>query len=319
MPEFRLRRSCLAVPGSSPKMLAKAAGLSADEVFLDLEDSVAPSEKNDTSRENVVRALRENHWLARTLVVRINAVSTSWCFRDLSYVVSRAGSKLDCVIVPKVNDASQIHFVNHLLGQLEAESALDRQIGIEAQIETARGIVNIEEIAAASPRLEALIFGPGDYAASLGVPQLSVGKIEEQYPGDQWHYALSRIITTARAFGLQAVDGPYSAVRDLAGFRESARRSKMLGFDGKWAIHPDQIDLCNETYTPDQAQYERAERILNAYKQAAAVNGTGAAVFEGEMIDEASRKMAEGVALRGRAAGLRITPPAMRAHDSPVD
>jgi citrate lyase subunit beta / citryl-CoA lyase len=306
MAEPRLRRSCLAVPGSSLKMLTKAAGLPADEVFLDLEDSVAPSEKNDTSREHVVRALLESHWLARTLAIRINAVSTSWCFRDLLYVVSRAGSKLDCLIVPKVEDASQIHFVSHFLGQLEAEAGLNRQIGIEAQIETARGMVNIEGIAAASPRLEALIFGPGDYAASLGVPQLTVGKIEDEYPGDQWHYALARIITTARAFGLQAVDGPYSAVRDLVGFRESARRSKLLGFDGKWAINPDQIGLCNETYTPDQAQYERAERILTAYQQAAAVNGTGAAVFEGEMIDEASRKMAEGLAFRGRAAGLRI-------------
>jgi citrate lyase subunit beta/citryl-CoA lyase len=290
-------------------MLSKAAGLSADEVFLDLEDSVAPSEKSDASRENVVRALLENQWTAKTLAVRVNAVSTPWCFRDLSYVVSRAGAKLDCVIIPKVEDRSQIHFVDHLLRQLEADAGLDRQIGIEAQIETARGMVHIEQIAEASPRLEALIFGPGDYAASLGVPQLTVGKIEPDYPGDQWHYALSRIITTARAFGFQAIDGPYTALRDLDGFRESARRSRLLGFDGKWAIHPDQIDLCNQAYTPDQAQYERAERILSAYRQATDVDGTGAVVFEGEMIDEASRKMAEALAVRGRAAGLRIGEP----------
>jgi citrate lyase subunit beta/citryl-CoA lyase len=306
MPDFRLRRSCLAVPGSSTKMLAKAAGLSADEVFLDLEDSVAPSEKSDASRENVVRALLENRWVASTLAIRVNAVSTPWCLRDLTFVLTRAGSRLDCVIIPKVEDRSQIHFVHHLLEQLEVDGKLDHHIGIEAQIETARGMVNVEQIAEASPRLESLIFGPGDYAASLGVPQLTVGKIEEEYPGDQWHYALSRIITTARAFGLQAVDGPFSAVRDLAGFRESARRSKLLGFDGKWAIHPDQITPCNETYTPDLAQYERAERILKAYRQATDVDRTGAVVFDGEMIDEASRKMAEALVFRGRAAGLQL-------------
>jgi citrate lyase subunit beta/citryl-CoA lyase len=297
-------------------MLAKAAGLPADEVFLDLEDSVAPREKSDTSRENVVHALIENRWSATTVAIRVNAVSTPWCLKDLSYVVTRAGPKLDCVVIPKVEDRSQIHFVDHLLGQLEAEAGLDRRIGLEAQIETARGMVNVEQIAEASPRLEALIFGPGDYAASLGVPQLTVGKIEQDYPGDQWHYALSRIITTARAFGLQAVDGPYSAVRDLAGFRESARRSRLLGFDGKWAIHPDQITLCNETYTPDQAQFERAVRILGAYQQATDVNGTGAAIFEGEMIDEASRKMAEALVIRGRAAGLPIENLPHRRHDN---
>ena len=264
--ETRLRRSCLAVPGSSPKMLTKAAGLPADQVFLDLEDAVAPLEKSDESRENVVRGLLENDWQARTLVVRVNSVETPWCFRDLVYVAERAGAKLDCIMIPKVDHESHVHFVHHLLTQLEAELGLGRRIGIEAQIETAQGMVSIERIAAASDRLETLIFGPGDYAASLGVPQLTVGAIEPDYPGDQWHYALSRIVTTARAFGLQAIDGPYSAIRDLDGFRESARRSKLLGFDGKWALHPDQIGPCNETYTPDQEQYDRAERMLEAYR-----------------------------------------------------
>lgn len=285
-------------------MLSKAPTLPADEVFLDLEDSVAPNEKSDASRHNVVRTLLENRWIAKTLAVRVNAVSTPWCFQDLFYVVSHGGSGLNAVIIPKVEDPSEIHFVSHLLGQLEADAGIENRIGIEAQIETARGMVNIEKIAGASARLEALIFGPGDYAASLGIPQLTVGKIERDYPGDQWHYALSRIITTARAFGLQAIDGPYSAIRDLDGFRESARRSRLLGFDGKWAIHPDQIEVCNQIYTPDQAQYLRAERMLTAYRQASEQDRTGAAIFEGEMIDEASRKMAEGLVLRGRAAGL---------------
>ncbi|MDX6513935.1 MAG: citrate lyase subunit beta / citryl-CoA lyase [Gaiellaceae bacterium] len=285
-------------------MLAKAAGLPADQVFLDLEDAVAPGAKTDESRENVVRALLDNEWVAATLVVRVNSVDTPWCHQDLVYVVERAGARLDCIMVPKVEDASHVQFVDHLLTQLEALHGLERRIGIEAQIETARGIVNIERIAAASDRLETLIFGPGDYAASIGVPQLTVGMIEPDYPGDQWHYVLSRIVTTARAFGLQAIDGPFSAIRDIDGFCESARRSRLLGFDGKWALHPDQIGPCNATYTPSQEQYERAERVLDAYRHFTEVEGLGAAMFEGEMIDEASRKMAEALAARGRAAGL---------------
>jgi citrate lyase subunit beta/citryl-CoA lyase len=283
-------------------MLAKAASLPADQVFLDLEDSVAPGQKSDEARQNVVDALAQE-WAAGTLVVRVNSVDTPYCFQDLVYVVSRAGARIDCVMVPKVEDATHLHFVDHLLTQLEAMHGLERRIGLEAQIETARGIVNVERIARASTRLETLIFGPGDYAASVGVPQLSVGMIEADYPGDQWHYVLSRIVTTARAFGLQAIDGPYSQIHDLDGFRESARRSKLLGFDGKWALHPGQIEPCNEIYTPAQEQYERAERILDAYRESTAA-GVGAVMFEGEMIDEASRKMAMQLAERGRASGL---------------
>ena len=172
------------------------------------------------------------------------------------------------------------------------------------QIESPRGLVNIESIAAASDRVETLIFGPGDFAASAGMPQLSVGAAVPEYGGDQWHYVLSRILTTARAFGLQAIDGPYAQIRDPEGFRVVARRSQLLGFDGKWALHPDQIELCNEIFSPALADYERAERILDAYAKATGEDGRGAVVFEGEMIDEASRKMAEQVAARGRAAGL---------------
>ncbi len=286
-------------------MLAKAAQLPADQVFLDLEDAVAPSEKTDATRERVARALVEQGWSAGTLVVRVNSVDTAWCHRDIEMIVALAGATVDCIMVPKVEDASHIHFVDHLLGQLELEHRLERPIGIEAQIESPRGLVNVEAIAAASPRLETLIFGPGDYAASLGVSQLTVGVIERDYPGDQWHYPLSRIATTARAFGLQAIDGPYSAIHDIDGFRESARRAQLLGFDGKWALHPGQLEPCNEIFTPTQSSFDRAERLLAAYRGFTEVDGVGAAMFEGEMIDEASRKMADQLSRRGRAAGLQ--------------
>jgi citrate lyase subunit beta/citryl-CoA lyase len=300
----RLRRSCLAVPGSSEKMLAKAAGLPCDQVFCDLEDAVAPDLKNDETRAAVVRALREQDWVARTRVVRINAVGTPWCLDDLLGVVAGAREALHCLMVPKVESAAQVHFVSQVLDQLELSHAIERRIGLEIQIESPLGLVEIERIALASPRIETLIFGPGDYAASVGVPQLTVGAIEPEYPGDQWHYVLSRIVTTAHAFGLQAIDGPYAAIRDPQGFREVARRSRLLGFDGKWALHPDQIELCNELYTPSVVQFERAERILGAYAAATEGDKLGAVMFEGEMIDEASRKMAVAVSARGRAGGL---------------
>ncbi len=285
-------------------MLAKAAGLPADQVFLDLEDAVAPERKDDATRSLVVAALRESAWTARTRVVRVNAVGTPWCLDDLLAIVSGAGDVLDCVMIPKVESAAQVHFVAQLLEQLEVKHGLRRPIGIEVQIESPRGLLEIERIAAASPRIETLIFGPGDYAASAGMPQLTVGAIDPAYPGDAWHYVLSRIVTTARAFGIQAIDGPYAAIRDLEGFAEVARRSRILGFDGKWALHPDQIAICNDTYAPTQAELERAEKILDAYRAATDEQRLGAAVFESEMIDEASRKMAASVAERGRAAGM---------------
>lgn len=300
----RLRRSCLAVPGSSQKMLAKAATLAADEVFIDLEDAVTPLEKNDATRQQVVDALLGLEWRAGTRAVRVNDASTRWCFRDIAYVVERAAARLDCIILPKVETAGDVHFADRLLSQLELELGGSCRIALEVQIESPRGLVNIESIAAASDRVETLIFGPGDFAASAGMPQLTVGAAEPDYGGDQWHYVLSRILTTARAFGLQAIDGPYAQIRDPEGFRVIARRSQLLGFDGKWALHPDQIELCNEIFSPAIADYERAERILDAYAKATGEGGRGAVVFEGEMIDEASRKMAEQVAARGRAAGL---------------
>jgi citrate lyase subunit beta/citryl-CoA lyase len=301
---MRLRRSCLAVPGSNPKMLAKAAALPADMVFLDLEDAVAPLEKNDATRQNVVDALTGQEWAAPTRVVRINDVATTWCFRDILYIVSGAKDALHCLMVPKVQGPDQVAFVHHLLNQLEAELGLTTRIGLEVQIESARGAENLPAIADASDRIETIIFGPGDYSADMGIPQLSVGAVDDVYPGDQWHYILSRIVITARARGQQAIDGPYAAIRDLEGFRTVAERSVRLGCDGKWALHPDQIAILNEVYSPSQAQYDRAEALLDAYRQATEGDRRGAVMWEGEMIDEASRKMAEQVAARGRAAGM---------------
>ena len=300
----RLRRSCLAVPGSSEKMLAKAATLPADQVFLDLEDAVAPLEKNDNTRSLVARALREQEWRAATKVVRVNAVSTPWCFRDIVGVVEGARDALDCIMLPKVETAGDVAFADRLLGQLETELGVARPIGLEIQIESPLGLMNVERIAAASPRVETLIFGPGDFAASTGMPQLTVGAVDPAYEGDVWHFVLWRILMAARAHGLQAIDGPYAQIRDPEGFLSVARRSRALGFDGKWALHPDQVELCNEVFSPPAEQFERAARILDAYEEATGGQRLGAVMFEGEMIDEASRKMAEQVVARGRAAGL---------------
>jgi citrate lyase subunit beta / citryl-CoA lyase len=303
---MRLRRSCLAVPGSSPKMLEKARSLPSDQVFLDLEDAVAPAMKTDATRQSIVEALREP-WQAPTRAVRVNGVATGWCHRDITYIVERAGADLHCIMVPKVEDAAQVHFVDHLIGQIELEAGLEPgRIGLELQIETARGCLNMEQIAAASRRTETIIFGPGDYAANLGIPQLSVGMIEPDYPGDQWHYICARIVNCARAFGLQAIDGPYSAIRDLDGFATVARRSRLLGMDGKWALHPDQIEVLNRIYAPSPEQFALACAILDAYRAATVEDHRGAVMFRGEMIDEASRKMAEGVVAAGRAAGMRV-------------
>jgi citrate lyase subunit beta/citryl-CoA lyase len=302
--QVRVRRSCLAVPGSSEKMLRKAVALPADQVFLDLEDAVAPASKNSDTRRLVIDALHQTGWHAATQVVRVNGVTTPWFLDDVLEIVGGAGDVLDCLMIPKVETAAQVHFVDQLLTQVERKCGFGRSIGLEIQIESPLGLMNIEQIAAASARIETLIFGPGDYAASAGVPQLTVGEIRPDYPGDAWHYVLSRIVTTARAFGLQAIDGPYAAIRDLDGFATVAVRSRALGFDGKWALHPDQISVCNETYAPAPEELERAKRILDAYERARVDEKQGAAVFENEMIDEASRKMALSVLERGHVAGL---------------
>lgn len=301
---LRARRSCLSVPASSQKMLAKAPGLPADEVFMDLEDSVAPGEK-EAARRNIVEALQNNDWGDKTVVVRVNGVYTHWCYRDIIDVVEPAGERLDCIMIPKVQYASDVVFVANLLRMIEETKGWTKKIGIEAQIENAQGLTNIDEIAGSSDRLETLIFGPGDMAAAMGMPHSTVGEIVDDYPGDHWHWIVMRILVAARNHNLQAIDGPYAKIRDLDGFREVSKRSRALGYDGKWALHPGQVDIVNEVFTPSQAEYDRSEDILAAYAKATDEDMTGAVMFDDEMIDEASRKMAEVHAARGRAAGLK--------------
>jgi citrate lyase subunit beta / citryl-CoA lyase len=302
----RPRRSCLAVPGSSVRMLDKAQGLPADQVFLDLEDAVAPLAK-EQARRNVVAALADGDWAGRILAVRVNDLTTPWTLRDVTEVVEGAGARLDCVILPKVTGASHIAWLDLTLTQLERALGLPvGGIGIEAQIESAAGLVGVESVAAASARLEALVFGPADFMASLAMPSMAVGTLHDDYPGDRFHYPLMRILMAARAHDLAAIDGPYLQIRDEAGFRTAAKRSAALGFDGKWVLHPDQIAAANEVFAPAQVDYDRAELILDAYAHYTSEAGgaRGAVMLGDEMIDEASHKMALVVATRGRAAGL---------------
>ena len=211
-------------------------------------------------------------------------------------------------MIPKVQSPGDVEFVDNLLRMIEETKGFDHQIGIEAQIENGPGLTLIDDIAHASDRLETLIFGPGDMAAAMGMPSLTVGEMIDDYPGDYWHWIHMRILVAARTAGLQAIDGPYAKIRDLDGYREVARRTKILGYDGKWVLHPGQIDIANEIYAPTQAEFERAEDILEAYRQATDVDLTGAVMFGDEMIDEASRKMAEVTSMRGRAAGMKPRP-----------
>jgi citrate lyase subunit beta / citryl-CoA lyase len=308
---IRPRRSCLSVPGSSPKMLAKGPTLPADEVFMDLEDSVAPLAKEE-ARDNIVNALGDNDWGDKTVVVRINSIDTQWAADDLKTVVENAGRRLDCIMIPKVQYAHEVSFVDHMLRMIETNGGLDKRIGIEAQIETATGLRNVHEIAHASDRLETLIFGPADMSASLGLPTVTAGLPMPGYPGDHWHWVLETILVAARAAGLQAIDGPYLLIKDLDGFRSMAMRARALGYDGKWALHPGQVDVLNEVFTPTQEEYDKAEALLEAYREATEVELRGAVMFGNEMIDEASRKMAVQFAERGRAAGLE---PARRLED----
>ena len=304
----RARRTTLAVPGSSVKMLEKAKGLAADEVFLDLEDAVAPSEKSD-ARKNVVAALTEGGYEGKTRSVRINDWTTPWTYRDVIDIIDGAGDQLDCVILPKVQSSQHIVALDLLLTQVERANGLDiGRIGIEAQIENAPGLVNVNAIAAASPRVETLIFGPADFIASINMRSFVVGEQPSGYDvGDAYHHILMSILIAARANDRQAIDGPYLQIRDDDGLRRVAHRSAALGFDGKWVLHPDQISAVNEVFSPGQEDYDHAELILDAYSYytSSAGGARGAAMLGDEMIDEASRKMALVVASKGRAAGMR--------------
>jgi citrate lyase subunit beta/citryl-CoA lyase len=299
------RRSCLSVPGSSERFLAKGPTVAADMTFLDLEDSVAPLEK-EAARAKVVDAIKNLDWGDRVLCVRINAWDSKWTAYDVMEVVGSAGERLDEVMLPKVQSAAEVVALDLLLRQVEAHAGLPvGHIGIEAQIETARGLINVEEICAASPRLETIIFGPADFAASMEMPVLTGGVQIPEYPGDHFHYVFSRILMAGRANGLQVIDGPYLKVKDMDGLRDFAQRTRVLGYDGKWALTPDQVTVLNELYSPTQEQFDHAWDILDAYQKATEDDRKGAVMFGDEMIDEASRKMATKFVARGERAGFR--------------
>ncbi|MGC8498290.1 MAG: HpcH/HpaI aldolase/citrate lyase family protein [Acidimicrobiales bacterium] len=297
------RRSCLSTPGSSERFLAKAPSVQADMTFLDLEDSVAPAEKV-AARARVAEAVRSLAWDDRVLCVRVNAWDTPWTYGDVIEVVGGAGPRLDEVMLPKVQSAAEVVALDLLLTQVEKNAGLEPgHIGIEAQIETARGLINVDEICAASPRLETIIFGPADFAASVEMPVLTGGVAIDEYPGDHFHYVFSRILMAGRANGLQVIDGPFLKVRELDALRAFAQRTRVLGYDGKWALTPDQAAVLNEVYSPTQEQFDRAWDILEAYRVATEEHRTGAVMFGDEMIDEASRKMAVKFVARGERAG----------------
>jgi citrate lyase subunit beta/citryl-CoA lyase len=301
------------VPASSERFIAKARGLPADELFLDLEDAVAPSAKAQ-ARANAVAALAAD-WGGKLVAVRVNDATTGWAHRDvidlLSAASGGAAAAPDVIVLPKVTSPEHVAWLDLLLGQAEQEAGLPvGQTGIEAQIEDASGLAAVNAIAAASPRLEALVFGPADFMASVGIRSLDVGGQPAGYAGgDVYHYALMRILIAARARGLQAIDGPYLKVRDTDGFRRSAVSAAALGYDGKWVLHPSQIDAANEVFAPSQADFAHASRIIEAYDRATSVEARGAVMLGDEMIDEASRKMAQAVVARGRAAGLPASTP----------
>ncbi len=299
------RRSCLSTPGSSERFLAKAPTVPADMTFLDLEDAVAPNEKV-AARAKVVEAIRKLEWDDRVLCVRVNAWDTKWTYEDVVEVVSGAGPRLDEVMLPKVQSAAEVVALDLLLTQVERNSDLEVvHIGIEAQIETARGLINVEEICAASPRLETIIFGPADFAASIEMPVLTGGVAIPEYPGDHFHYVFMKILMAGRANGLQVIDGPFLKVRDLDALREFSLRTRMLGYDGKWALTPDQALVLNEVFSPTQEQFDHAFDLLEAYRVATEDEHKGSVMFGDEMIDEASRKMATKFVRRGERAGLQ--------------
>jgi citrate lyase subunit beta/citryl-CoA lyase len=302
--EYLPRRSCLAVPASSQRFIDSARGLPADEVFLDLEDAVAPAAK-EQARGNAIAAVTAGGWQGKLLALRVNDATTRWAYRDVVDVVAAAGHGLDAIVLPKVTGPGHVVWLDLLLGQIELDSGGEPgRIGIEAQIEDARGLANVDQIAAASSRLRALVFGPADFMASIGMRSLRVGARPAGYAGDAFHYPLMRMLVAARAHGLAAVDGPYLAIRDLDGLRAAAASASALGYDGKWVLHPGQIGIVNEAFSPSQDDYERAELILDAYRYHSEVEHRGAAMLGDEMIDEASRKLALVTAARGRAAGL---------------
>ncbi|MCX7075720.1 MAG: CoA ester lyase [Methylococcales bacterium] len=304
----RVQRCELAVPGSSPEMFEKALKSGVDFIFLDLEDAVAPDDKLQ-ARKNVISAINDLDWKGHgiTVSVRINGLDTQYMVRDVVDLVEQAGSKIDTILIPKVGVYSDVYMVEAMLSQLETQQGLNNKIGIEALIETALGMANVEDIAkqgALGGRLEALHFGVADYAASNRARTVNIGGLNPDYPGDQWHFALSRMTVACRAYGLRPIDGPFGDIKDPEGYIAGAKRAAALGCEGKWAIHPSQIVLANEVFTPPEAEVNKAKRILEALKEAAA-QGKGAAALDGRLIDAASERMANNVVRAAEAIAAK--------------
>jgi len=291
----RLQRSELAVPGSSPKMFEKALNSKADYIFLDLEDAVSPNDKI-TARENIIKALKEINWKekGKTISIRINSLDTHYMYRDVVDIIEQVGDRIDTILIPKVGTDSDVYMVDCLLTQIETSKKIKNKIGLECLIETALGMSNIKEIAKSSNRLEALHFGVADYAASLRARTIVIGGLNPDYPGDQWHHGLSQLVMTCRAYGLRAIDGPFGDFNDTDGYIASAKRAAAIGIEGKWAIHPSQIDLANKVFSPPETEVKKATRIIEELDKAAK-EGKGAAQLDGRMIDAASARMAENI------------------------
>ncbi len=304
----RVQRCELAVPGSNPGMFEKAMKSGVDFIFLDLEDAVAPDDKLQ-ARKNVIEAINDLDWAGHgvTVSVRINGLDTQYMVRDVVDLMEQCGEKLNTILIPKVGVYADVYMVEAMVNQLEMQQGLKNKVGIECLIETALGMANVEDIAkqgALGGRLEALHFGVADYAASNRARTTNIGGLNPDYPGDQWHAAISRMTVSCRAYGLRPIDGPFGDIKDPEGYKLAAKRAAALGCEGKWAIHPSQIELANEVFTPPVAEIEKAHSILAALKEAAA-QGKGAAALDGRLIDAASEKMAQNVVKAAEAIAAK--------------
>lgn len=299
----RLERSTLIVPASNPAMIAKAASARADAICIDCEDAVAPNAKAE-ARGHAVRALTTLDFGGKLRLVRINGLDTPFAYRDLVEIVEGAGAQLDLVVVPKVGGRDEVRFVSTLLAQIEAACGLTRPIGVEALIETAAGVLNVREIVTSDPRLEALIYGSGDYAASVGMPMETIGGYDAHdalYPGHRWHHAMHSIVVAAHAHGLRAIDGPFAGIRDPAELERTARIGRAMGFDGKWCIHPSQPEVVDAVFSPTPDEVALAREVTAAY-DAATAEGRGAISVRGKMVDAANLRMCRDTLARAAAA-----------------
>ncbi len=301
----RLQRSELAVPASNPTMIDKAADSAADFVFLDLEDAVAPPEK-EQARRNAIQALNDIDWAGKgkTVSVRINGLDTHYMYRDVVDVMEQAGSKVHTLLVPKVGVTGDLYMVEAMVNQIEQGKGFTTRVGLEALIETALGMANVEAIAQFGGRLEALHFGVADYAASMRARTTNIGGLNPMYPGDQWHASITRMVIACRAYGLRPIDGPFGDFGDPEGYKDGARRAAALGCEGKWAIHPSQVSLANDVFSPPEAEIVKALRIIEELRKAES-QGKGAASLDGKMIDAASEKMANNVLLLADAIAAK--------------